>query len=44
MLKNIYYSRYGNTDIDVLGISIIKIDDLLDYYMRLAYVNYKEVR
>jgi len=37
-LKNIYFSRYGNDDVDVLGISLIKIDDILDNYLKMTYI------
>lgn len=39
LLKNVYFSRYGNDDIDVLGISLIKIDDILDNYLKMTYIS-----
>ena len=39
LMKNIYFSRYGNDDVDVLGISLIKIDDILDNYLKMTYIS-----
>lgn len=43
-MKNNYYSNFGNNDIDVLGIQLIRLDDIIDYYIRLAYIHYPQVR
>lgn len=37
LLKGLYHSRYGNSDLDVLGISLIKIDDVLDEILKEVY-------
>lgn len=37
LLKGLYHSRYGNDDMDVLGISLIKIDDVLDLILKETY-------
>lgn len=44
LMKNNYYSNFGNNDIDVLGIQLIRLDDIIDYYIRLAYIHYPQVR
>lgn len=36
-MKGLYHSRYGNDDMDVLGISLIKIDDVLDLILKETY-------
>lgn len=44
VLKNLYQGRYGNTDLDVLGITLIKIDDLLDQILMKSYMSNKGVQ
>lgn len=42
LLKGLYHSRYGNSDMDVLGISLIKIDDVLDEMLKEVYEKNKK--
>lgn len=42
LLKGLYQSRYGNNDLDVLGISLIKIDDVLDNLLKEVYEKNKD--
>ena len=44
LMKNNYYSNFGNNDIDILGIQLIRLDDIIDYYIRLVYIHYPQVR